>query len=112
VWGVKQSGTFLIVVDEDIDPTEKDQVLWALATRCHPDRGIFKMPNAPGSQLDPYLNPYERSHGLGGHVLFDCTWPKDWKKDEIPIKAAFDSLWPKEIQENVLSRWRDYGYRD
>lgn len=110
VWGVKQSGTFLVIVDEDIDPTEKDQVLWALATRCHPDRGIFKMLNAPGSALDPFLSPHERTHGLGGHVLFDCTWPKDWKKDEIPIKASFDSLWPKEIQEKVLRQWRDYGY--
>jgi len=112
IWGTKQPGKFLIVVDDDIDPTEKDQVLWALATRCHPDRGIFKMLNAPGSALDPFLDPDERELGLSGHVLFDCTWPKTWKKEEIPVKAAFDSLWPKEIQEKVLSQWRDYGYKD
>jgi 4-hydroxy-3-polyprenylbenzoate decarboxylase len=112
VWGTKpgSSARFLIIVEEDVDPTDKDQVLWALATRCHPDRGIFKMPNAPGSALDPFLNPYERKHGLGAQVMFDCTWPKDWPQEAIPIKASFQSLWPKEIQEKVLRHWRDYGY--
>ena len=70
------------------------------------------MLNAPGSALDPFLDPDERELGLSGHVLFDCTWPKTWKKDEIPVKAGFDSLWPKEIQEKVLKQWRDYGYKD
>ncbi len=112
VWATKQSGKFLIIVEEDIDPMDKDQVLWALATRCHPDRGIFKMLNVPGGPLDPFLSAHERKHGLSAQVLFDCTWPKDWKKEEIPIKAAFDTLWPKEMQEKVLSHWRDYGYRD
>ena len=27
---------WVIVVDEDVDPTDMNDVLWALSTRCHP----------------------------------------------------------------------------
>ncbi|MDP2726707.1 MAG: UbiD family decarboxylase, partial [Dehalococcoidia bacterium] len=115
VWGSPTAGRgahFLVVVDEDVDATNTDEVLWVLSTRCHPDRGIFKMPGTSGSPLLPFLNLEERRHQVAAHVLFDCTWPKDWPKEAIPVKASFDVMWPKDIQEKVLSYWKDYGYKE
>ncbi|HZD39070.1 MAG TPA: UbiD family decarboxylase [Terriglobales bacterium] len=43
----------VIVVDDDIEITDLQQVLWAVATRSQADRDIFMIPGARGSSLDP-----------------------------------------------------------
>ncbi|MFZ0327686.1 MAG: UbiD family decarboxylase [Nitrososphaeraceae archaeon] len=43
----------VIVVDEDIDPTNPIAVEYALSTRCQADRDLVIIPNAKGSSLDP-----------------------------------------------------------
>lgn len=43
----------VVVVDDDIDPTDAEQVEWAIATRCQPDRDVIVVPGARGSSLDP-----------------------------------------------------------
>jgi len=114
VWAT-QPGTnlyYLVVVDDDVDVTNMNEVLHALTTRCHPDRGIFKVPNTVGLSSLPFTSPYEKQHFLAAQVLFDCTWPKDWPEEAIPVKASFDVLWPKEIQDKVLKNWKEYGYEE
>ncbi|MDP2726527.1 MAG: UbiD family decarboxylase, partial [Dehalococcoidia bacterium] len=114
VWGSHTWGkmaNFLIVVDEDVDVTNLNEVVWALTTRCHPENGILKMAKTAGFALLPFTSMAEKRLNLGAHVLFDCTWPKEWPKDEVPVKASFDVLWPKEIQEKVLKNWSKYGYK-
>ena len=112
VWGSNSGRTvwYLIVVDKDIDPTKMDQVLWALTSRCHPHRGIFSMGSSWSIALPTFLSRFEREHGLGSQVLFDCTWPKEWPKEEIPKTASFEEVWPKEIQEKVIKNWERYGF--
>lgn len=114
VWGSNSGRTiwYLIVVDRDIDPTQMDQVLWALTTRCHPERGISTLGTSWGIWLLPFLSRYERENGLGAQVLLDCTWPKEWPKEEIPITASFEGVWPREIQEKVLKNWGAYGFKE
>jgi len=113
VWGSNAGRTmwYLVVVDSDIDPTQMDQVIWALTTRCHPQKGILNMGTSWGITLLPFLSRYERENGLGAQVLFDCTWPKEWPKEEIPETASFSQVWPKEIQEKVLKNWLSYGFK-
>lgn len=114
VWGSAAGRTahYLVIVDDDVDVTNMDEVLWCLTTRCHPDRGIFKMPNMPGQPLLPFLSRHEKEHHLGANVLFDCTWPKEWSDDDIPEKASFNVMWPREIQDKVLRSWNEYGYSE
>lgn len=115
IWGSTGWGRncwYLVVVEEDIDVTQMDQVIWALTTRCHPYRGIHREPNAPGHPLLPFLDQQEKRNYKAAYVLFDCTWPKDWPQESIPEKASFDVMWPKEIQEKVLENWSRYGYKE
>lgn len=100
----------VIIVEDDIDINDWDQVMWALTTRCHPVRGIRKIENVPGNPLLPFVNPYERDKQISGAVLFDCTFPKEWPKEFVPIKASFDVMWPEHIQKQVLKNWTSYGY--
>lgn len=113
VWGNKDGVNYskVIVVNEDIDPMDMGAVIHAFAARCHPFRGIHVMPNTQNVPLTPYLNREERRYGRGANALFDCTWPLDWDKDDLPTKSSFDSIFPKEIQQKVLANWKEYGFR-
>jgi 4-hydroxy-3-polyprenylbenzoate decarboxylase len=113
IWSAK-IGTLLpkiILVDRDIDPTEIGKVLWAFATKCHPQHGIATFPNRDIFPLTPYLYPEEKRDRKCTMVVFDCTWPSVWPQDYAPRKAGFDSLWPLAMQERVLDSWPRYGYR-
>ncbi len=112
VWGSAQGkpAFYLVIVDEDVDVTNLDEVMWAFASRCHPDRGIVKMKDTWGHPLLAFANAEEKQNLRAAQVLFDCTWPKEWPKEAIPIKASFDVMWPKEMQDMVVANWKDYGF--
>lgn len=109
-WG--RSCWYLVIVEDDIDVTQMDQVIWAFTTRCHPYRGIYREANAPGHSLLPFLDPQEKRSFKAAYALFDCTWPKNWPKEAIPEKASFEAMWPEEIQKKVLENWTKYGYKE
>ena len=50
---------WIVAVDEDVDPTDIDQVLWAMATRCSPVQDIDILRDTWSTWLDPTLNPPE-----------------------------------------------------
>ncbi|MBI2360354.1 MAG: UbiD family decarboxylase [Deltaproteobacteria bacterium] len=114
VWGIPwgRSAWYLVIVEEDVDVTDMGQVLWAISTMCHPKRGVVQVENVPGHPLLPFLGPEEKHKNLAAYTLLDCTWPRDWPRDAIPLKISFEKAWPKEIQEKVLKNWRSYGYKE
>jgi 4-hydroxybenzoate decarboxylase len=61
----------IIIVDEDIDPFNLNEVMWALVTRFRADRDLVLIPNAPGSTLDPTGYP----RGLVTRMILDATTP-------------------------------------
>ena len=114
IWATKPGlfTYYIVVVDADVDPTNMDEVLHAIATKCHPVNGIHPVPHIPGFPvLLPFLPPKERLVGDAGGVILDCTWPKDWPPESIPVKASLENLWPKDIQDKVLRKWERYGFK-
>ena len=113
-WGTKAGLTipYLIVVHDDVDPFNMTEVIHALASKCHPYRGIHKVEQTRGNQMWPFLTERERQHTMGSCVYFDCTWPVDWYPSRVPPRASFDSNYPKELQEMVLKNWKNYGYAE
>ena len=58
----------VIAVDEDIDPWNANEVLWAIEARCRPDIDVLMVPEIPG-RLDPAASP----HGTMTRMLIDAT---------------------------------------
>ena len=58
----------VIVVDKDIDPTDEDAVMWALATRMQADRDTTVLSHCMCNRLDP-----SSDDGLGAKLLVDAT---------------------------------------
>lgn len=50
-------GRFVVVVDDDIDPTDAFDVMWAMSTRCDPVEDIEIVRDAWSGPLDPRLPP-------------------------------------------------------
>lgn len=101
----------VIVVDEDIDVFNLSEVIHALATRCHPGRGVSVDNRDNPSSLTPYLTSEERRWGQGASILFDCTWPAQWATQNIPQKISFNEAYPEDVKAKVLKEWNSYGYK-
>ena len=114
VFGSKLAPWFhmVAVVDHNTDIFNKDEVIHALCTKCHPGTGIHIYRNHTGTPLNPFVSVEDRKVGRGAKVLFDCLFPIDWKVADTPILVSFAKAYPKEIQEKVLANWTNYGFKD
>ncbi len=101
----------IFVVDADVDVFNMDEVTHAFSTRCHPGRGIcVTRYEGRANALTPCYSPEERHTLSGATVAFDCTWPPSWDRlTRVPAKATFNHIYPEEIRERVLSRWKTLG---
>ncbi|MBI3013529.1 MAG: UbiD family decarboxylase [Candidatus Tectomicrobia bacterium] len=98
----------VIVVDEDIDPSDPNDVFWAVATRCDPQEDIDIVRDTWGSWLDPRLSPEKRSRAdlTMSRALIDATRPYYWR-DRFP-KVSETS---PELRHQVMAKWADlFGY--
>lgn len=50
---------WIVAVDEDVDPTNLNEVIWAMSTRCNPVADIDILRNTWSTWLDPTQNPPE-----------------------------------------------------
>ncbi|MDP2643815.1 MAG: UbiD family decarboxylase, partial [Desulfobacterales bacterium] len=65
-------GRYVIVVDEDIDPTDLGQVMWAVCTRSDPERSIDILRRCWSEPLDPGVEP---GLNLNSRCLIDACKP-------------------------------------
>jgi len=100
----------VIVVEDDVDVFNLSEVLHALASKCHPKRGIRLYDEAiDPSALTPFLSPEERKWHMGAKAVFDCTWPVEWE-GAVPGRVSFNEMYPQEIRERVIRNWAHYGF--
>ena len=73
----------VILVDEDVDPFDSNDVLWALNTRYQGDVSTVFIPGVRCHPLDPSqspeFSPSIRDNGISCKVIFDCTVPYNLK---------------------------------
>jgi 4-hydroxy-3-polyprenylbenzoate decarboxylase len=101
----------VFVVNDDVDPTNMKEVFHAFSTKCNPAYGISIDKRAINCPLTPYLPPDRRDQGIGGaNVLFDCTWPVEWKEEEKPALMSFKSAYPEPVRKKVISNWEKWGF--
>lgn len=91
-------GRFAIVVDEDIDPFDLEEVLWAMCTRCDPAEGIDIMRRCWSGPLDPAIHPDRK--GFNSRAVIDACRPYSWK-DRFPKVVDLSS----ELRQQTLEQW-------
>lgn len=100
----------LIIVGNDIDITDIDAVVWALATRSHPKHDHFTYPDLPGFPMVPYLNRDDIARGSGGNVIINCIFPEQFKGEMRAGTASFEHSYPEALKRKVLQNWTGYGF--
>ena len=61
----------VIMVDEDVDPFDLPQVMWALSTKVNPSGDLVTLPNMSVVALDPGSSPA----GMTDKLIIDATTP-------------------------------------
>ena len=97
------TGRYIITVDDDIDPSNLDEVLWAVCTRSDPETAIHIMPGFLSSPLDPTLPPEKRERGdfTTAKVFINACRPYHWKDSFPPISVS-----SPEIREKVMTKFK------
>jgi UbiD family decarboxylase len=97
-------GRFIVLVDDDIDPANMSDVLWALSTRCDPQTSIEIAGNCWSTPIDPRLSPEKRAAGdfTNSRAILDACRPFSWR-DKFPKVHSIDAAYRDEIKQ----KWRD-----
>lgn len=101
---------YVIFLEETANLYNPLEVLHEIIFRCHPIRGIRRFEQGPGSPLLPYLTAYERHYMFGVAAIIDCTAPMDWPFPPIELRFTNPTMYPKDLQEKILSKWKEYGF--
>jgi UbiD family decarboxylase len=100
----------VIVLNDDINPTNLEELVWAFATRCHPLRGHALFGRHPIDPLVAYRRTSGKIAATTGRIVYNCLPPDDWG-EVLPIRASFRHGYPPEIVDRVKRRWSEYGFR-
>ena len=91
-------GRIVVVVDDDIDVTDLDEVVWAICTRADPERDMEILKRAWSGPLDPAIEPGKK--GFNSRLIIDATRPWEWREKFPPaigpapeIKRATREQW-------------------
>jgi len=95
---------YIIVVDDDIDPTNLAEVMWAVVTRSRPTQSIDILRETWSTFLDPSQNPPELRPSGSKCVINACK--------EFRYLKVFSprTLLQKDVYESVCARWRELGF--
>jgi 4-hydroxy-3-polyprenylbenzoate decarboxylase len=92
-------GRLVVVVDDDVDPSNLADVMWAITTRCEPAEQIDIVRNAWSSALDPRIPEEAKLAGITSHskAIIEAVRPFGWK-DRYPPTSALTADEAREIE--------------
>jgi 4-hydroxy-3-polyprenylbenzoate decarboxylase len=95
-------GRFVVVVDEDINPRDPEEVLWAIGTRCDPETSLTVLKGCQSSALDPRIPPERKKKRdfTSSRVIVDACKPYDWIREFPPTNVA-----SPELRKKVSEKW-------
>jgi 4-hydroxy-3-polyprenylbenzoate decarboxylase len=100
-----------VLVDDDVDVTKPEEVMWAIASRCAPEYGVKVIPGTAVWQLDPRIPPPERStpaeeeqgrKRYTAHALvINACRPYEWIDEFPPVNVN-----RPELRKRIEERWK------
>lgn len=89
----------MIVVDDDIDPTDHQQVMWALCTRSDPEKDIDIIRRAWSTPLDTMIRKPTNAY-FSSRAIIDACKPYEWIEEfpeDIKIRP--------ELEQKMKKKW-------
>ena len=94
---------WIIAVDDDVDPSNINQVLWAMATRCHPAEDIDILHQTWSTSLDPTQNPPEERPYGSKALINACMEHRYLKSFSRRTKIR------RPVYEAIAAKWQRLG---
>jgi len=97
-------GRLVVVVDDDVDPSDINDVMWAITTRCEPAEQVDIVHNAWSSALDPRIPPDAKERGATSHskLIIEAVKPFAWMAKYPPTSAL-----SQEDARAIADKWGD-----
>ena len=98
-----RNGRYVVVVDDDIDPTDLKEVLWAMETRVDPARDIETVDGCWSTPLDPRMPADKRASGdhTNSRAIFYAVRPYEWR-DKFPKVSRSE----RALRQQVVEKFR------
>lgn len=96
---------WIIAVDDDVDPTNFDEVMWAMSTRCNPADDLDILRHTMSFRADPSLAPDVKPYG--SKVLVDACTPHRYLK-QSPVRTHIR----RSMYDRVARRWAELDLPD
>jgi UbiD family decarboxylase len=92
---------YYVAVDDDIDPVDLKQVIWAMCTRVDPAESV-QILKSWTSDLDPRLAPDKREKGdfTMSRMLIDACKPFHWR-DQFALANKFSA----DMRDKIWEKW-------
>lgn len=90
---------YVVVVDEDIDPTDIHDVMWAVGTRSDPEKGIDIIRRCWSEILDPVIRKPTKAP-MNTRAIIDACKPFEWI-EEFPPSVNISP----ELANRVKDKW-------
>ncbi len=99
-----RNGRYVVVVDEDIDPTNLKEVMWAMMTRVDPKTNIDIVDKCWSTPLDPRMPPVNRASQdyTNSRGVFYAVRPFEWKE-----KFPRVSRTSRELREQTIKDFQN-----
>ena len=95
---------WIIAVDEDVDPSDMNQVIWAMTTRCNPVEDIDILRQTWSTWLDPTQNPPEE-RPWGSKALVNACMEHRYLKE-----FSKRTMVGRQMYEETARKWKALGF--
>ncbi|KAJ9190768.1 3-octaprenyl-4-hydroxybenzoate carboxy-lyase-domain-containing protein [Paecilomyces variotii] len=103
----------VMLVGDDIDITDINEVVWALATRYRPGSDEHVFGDIGGIPMLPYMTRANKSKqlkdpGMGGKSVMNLLLPPEFEGKRDWVRSSFAGAYPEEVTEKVMKRWKNW----
>ena len=93
-------GRYVVVVDDDIDITDLNEVVWAISTRTDPATSVDILRRTWSGPLDPVIPPGQKGHN--SRMIIEATRPYEWR-DRFPDISQISD----QTRAEISSKWKE-----
>lgn len=99
-----RDGRYVVIVDEDIDPTNFKEVLWAMLTRVDPKTDIEIVEGCWSTPLYPRMSPAQKHNGdhTNNRAIYYAVRPFAWRDQFPKVSRA-----RRELHEEVMKKFKN-----
>jgi len=96
---VAYGNRWTIVVDDDIDPSSLDEVIWAMGTRCDPKEDLEITRRCWSSKIDPMI--FDQRF-YNSRVMVDACIPYERRNEFSPVAET-----SPELRARLMAKYKD-----